>query len=108
MQIAYVFRLSSSSIGDAKYTSHDRLMAIIKLNPINRFLQRHRKSKLPPCCEFQSRMNLVMLWTAGQTVRQGSHYHFQPDQESMIQQEADGRQDPDLQSLCFEHTVVRH
>ena len=26
--IASVFRLSSSSIGDAKYTSHDRLMAI--------------------------------------------------------------------------------
>ena len=26
----------------------------------HRFLQRHRKSKLPPCGEFQSRMNLVM------------------------------------------------
>ena len=63
-------------------------MAIIKLNPINRFLQRHRKSKLPPCGEFQSRMNLVMLWTASQTLRQGSHYHFQPDQERMVQQES--------------------
>ena len=29
-----------------------------------RFLQRHRKSKLPPCGEFQSRMNLVMMYVA--------------------------------------------
>ena len=29
--------------------------------PLIRFLQGHRKLKLPPCAEFQSRMNLVML-----------------------------------------------
>ena len=45
---------------------------------------------------------------AKQAHRQGSYYHFQPDQESMVQQEADGKyQDPGLQSLCFEHPAVR-
>ena len=41
IQIVSVFRLRSSSISKAKYTGH-------------------RKLKLPPCGEFQSRMNLVM------------------------------------------------
>ena len=45
---------------------------------------------------------------AKQTHRQGCHYHFQPDQESMVQQEADAKyQNPGLQSLCFEHAAVR-
>ena len=54
--IASVFRLSSSSISDAKYTSHDRLVAINWI--LIRFLQGYRK--LPPCGEFQSRMDLVI------------------------------------------------
>ena len=58
IQIVSVFRLSSSSISDAKYTSHDRLVAINLI--LIRFLQGHRKLKLSPCGEFQSRMNLVM------------------------------------------------
>ena len=68
IQIVSVFHLSSSSISDAKYTSHDRLVAINWI--LIRFLQGHRKLKLPPCGEFQSRMNLVMrpevagyIWT---------------------------------------------
>ena len=60
IQIVSVFRLSSSSISDAKYTSHDRLVAINWI--LIRFLQGHRKLKLPPCGEFQSRMNLVMYY----------------------------------------------
>ena len=59
IQIVSVFRLSSSSISDAKYTSHDRLVAINWI--LIRFLQGHRKLKLPPCGEFQSRINLVIL-----------------------------------------------
>ena len=43
-----------------------------------------------------------------QAHRQGCYYHFQPDQESMVQQEADAKyQNPGLQSLCFEHAAVR-
>ena len=59
-QIVSVFRLSSSSISDAKYTSHDRLKAINLI--LIRFLQENRKLKLPPRSEFQSRMNLVMVY----------------------------------------------
>ena len=55
IQIVSVFRLSSSSISDAKYTSHDRLKAINWI--LIRFLQGHRKLKLPPY-----RMNLVMVY----------------------------------------------
>ena len=45
---------------------------------------------------------------AKQTHRQGCYYHFQPDQESMVQQEAAAKyQNPGPQSLCFEHAAVR-
>ena len=62
IQIVSVFRLSSFSIGDAKYTIHDRLVAINWI--LIKFLQGHRKLKLPPCGEFQSRMNLVIGWNS--------------------------------------------
>ena len=58
IHIVSAFRLRSFSISDAKYTSHDRLVAIKWI--LIRFLQGHQKFKLPPCGEFQSRMNLVM------------------------------------------------
>ena len=50
--------VNSLNKSDAKYTSHDRLVAINWI--LIRFLQGHRKLKLLPCGEFQSRMNLVM------------------------------------------------
>ena len=58
IQIVSVFHHSSSSISDVKYTIHDRLEAINWI--LIRFLQGYRKLKLPPCGEFQIRMNLVM------------------------------------------------
>ena len=50
------------------YSGHDRLMAIFELE----FLQGHRKSKLPPRGEFQSRMNLVTLVRFCFCLRNGS------------------------------------
>lgn len=58
IQIVSFFHLSSSSISEAKYTIHDRLEAINRI--LISFLQGYRKLKLPPCGEFQIRMNLVM------------------------------------------------